>query len=157
MRHFPTGVIGLAAFVWVVVLLVAFLPPALAQRNQAALTLLASAARTSTTATTAETANQYTGVLLILDVSAASGTGGLTVTVRGYDPISDNTFNLLVDTLAITATGTYGFVVAIGASAPADGIRGSASYTLPPKWDVSIAHGDGSSYTYSLAAVVIGG
>lgn len=131
--------------------------PALAQRNQATLTLLSSAARTSTTTATAQTANQFPGVLLILDVSTASGTGGLTLTIRGYDPISDNTFDLLVDSTAITATGTFAFLIQTGSGAAAEGVRVSEQFTLPAKWDVSIAHGDGSSYTYSLAAILIGG
>jgi hypothetical protein len=124
-------------------------------RVQAELTLLASAARTADPTVTAETDNQHPGVLLILDVSAASGTGGLTVSVRGYDPISDNTFDLLVDQNAILATGTYAFLLALGAARGANGLRVSEGFVLPRKWDVTVVHGDGSSYTYSLSATML--
>jgi hypothetical protein len=125
-------------------------------RVQTELTLLGSAARTADPTVTAETNNQHPGVLLVLDVSAASGTGGLSLSVRGYDPISDNTFDVLADPEAILATGTYAFLVAPAASRGANGLRVTEAGYLPRKWDVAIVHGDGSSYTYSLAALKIG-
>ena len=127
-------------------------------RVQNALTLLASAARTSDPAVTAQTGNQFPGLLLVLDVTAASGTGGLTLSVRGYDPVGgSNTFTLLTDPNLILATGTYAFLICPGAGAAANGVRVSEAFAMPQKWDVAIVHGDGSSYTYSLAALLLGG
>jgi hypothetical protein len=117
---------------------------------------LASAARTVTT-TSPQMRNLYhRGVLVTLAVSVASGTGGLTLHVRGYDAASASgaAFDLLVDAPAITAPGTYVFIVDETAVAGA-GVRVAVSRPLTKLWDVQVVAGDGSSYTYSVSAVLL--
>jgi hypothetical protein len=97
----------------------------------------------------------HRGVQLVLIVTAASGTGGLTVHLQQVDRDSGNTADLMVDTAAITATGTFAFQMALSEGAAGNGIRAAASRQLPTDWQVTVAHGDGSSYTYSLSAVLL--
>jgi len=123
--------------------------------RNAQVALLASATKTATNATAKLRNRHVRGVLLLLNVSAASGTGGLTVRIRAYETISGNTINLLADTAAITATGTYGFLLHPNAGAAADGIRVSRAFLLSQDWDVQISHGDASNYTYSLSAELL--
>src|SRR5262249_33321353 len=69
-------------------------------------TLLASAARTSTTSVSDQTNYNGVGVLVWLDVTAASGSGGLQVVIEGKDPVSGNYVQLNDTPTAVTATGT---------------------------------------------------
>ena len=119
--------------------------------------LLASAARTAT-ATSAVLRNRWhKGVHLVLVVTAASGTGGLTLHLQQVDRDTGNTIDLLVDSAAITANGTYAFQMALseGAAAGPPALRGAISRQLPTDWQCQVTHGDGSSYTYSLSAVLL--
>jgi hypothetical protein len=84
-----------------------------------------------------------------LRVSAASGTGGLTLQLRGWDKASGLSVVIAADATPITAVGLYFYEVG-----PAD-VNTNARFTLnsfmPVQWDVNIAVGDATSYTYSLS------
>jgi len=110
--------------------------------------LLASAARTATTSSPTLRNRWHRGVQLVLNVTAASGTGGLTLHIQQVDRDSGNTIDLAVDSATITATGTYGFQMAPTANA-------ATALYLPTDWCVKVVHGDGSSYTYSLGATLL--
>jgi hypothetical protein len=98
----------------------------------------------------------HRGAIVTLNVTAASGTGGLTVHVRGYDVASagGSVFDLLLDAAAITAIGVYVFIVDETAVQGA-GVRAIASRPLTKNWDVQVVAGDASSYTYSLSAQLL--
>jgi hypothetical protein len=117
---------------------------------------LPSAARTATTASPRMRNLYHRGVTVTLSVTAASGTGGLTLHVRGYDADSASgaAFDLLLDGAAIIATGTYVFIVDENALVGA-GVRAIASRPLTKNWDVQVVAGDGSSYTYSVSAQLL--
>ena len=127
------------------------------QYNNTQGTLLASAART----TTAVSANQtnFSGRVLIvtLNVTAASGTGGLSVEIRNIDPISGSPTAILKATAAITATGIVSYAVGPGvtgtqaATSSAGGTVQSSDLPLGRTWSVAVSVGDASSYTYSLS------
>lgn len=93
-------------------------------------------------------------MMLILNVTAVSGTGGLTLKVYQWDPASDARYLVWVATLAVTATGTYIYQFypgAIAGSIPNGGmIKEKADLVLMHYFDVGVAVGDASSYTYSL-------
>ena len=110
--------------------------------------LLPSAARTATATSPVLRNRRHRGVQLVLVVTAASGTGGLTIHIQQVDRDSGNAIDLAVDGNTITATGTFGFQMAPGASA-------STPLFLPTDWQVQVVHGDGSSYTYSLNATLL--
>jgi hypothetical protein len=119
------------------------------------ITPLASAARTATTSSPTLLNRRHTGVLVILNVTAASGTGGLTTKVQARDPISGNWIDLVADAAAILATGTYAFEVNPSAGAASGGVRAAVARHLPQEWRITVAHGDASSYTYSVSATLM--
>ena len=90
-------------------------------------TALASAARTANTTSSTLTNYNCRGVKLWLNVTAASGTGGLTLYLQGKDPISGN---WTYDSGAggqptVTTTGVWGYEFGPGASAGATGTTAS--------------------------------
>jgi hypothetical protein len=120
------------------------------------LVLLASAARTATTASAAQTNSNARGFLLFLDVTTASGTGGLQIQPQVQDPISGNWVSYSGSSAAVTATGEYLYVLYPSTfSGLSSSVKTSCSAPLPPTWRVQIIAGDSSSYTYSLAAALI--
>ncbi len=115
--------------------------------------LLASAARTADALAPKQHDEYATGVRLILNVSAASGTGGLTPRVRCYDPVSGLTVEVSQGGAAVIAVGTFSYEVYPSTSTAAAGnVKEVISRLLPSYWDVRVAHADASSYTYSLSA-----
>ena len=79
----------------------------------------ASAARTAQTDSANQTNRNARGVHLILNVTAASGTGGLQVRLLGVDPISSTVYALAAAPTAITATGISVYELYPGAAAAA--------------------------------------
>jgi hypothetical protein len=115
--------------------------------------LLRSAARTVATACPKQLETSQQSLRVYLNVTAASGTGGLTLQVRGYDKASGNTAILLVAAAAVTATGMYVYEMLAGSASTGEGdVKHTAARPLPATWDINIAVGDASSYTYSVGA-----
>lgn len=112
-------------------------------------TLLASAARTATAAAASQTNYNARGVIVHLNVTIASGTGGLSVRIQAYDPIVGDWWNINTSPTVVTATGKNIYAVYPGASGGT--ITQTTSQVLPRTWRVSVIHSDGSSYTYSVA------
>ena len=129
------------------------------QRGNTQATLLASATRTAT-ATTATTKNYNArGIMLMLDVTAASGTGGLSVHLNASFPGAGVVAGINVAPPSIVAVGKYAYEIYPGSTAP--GVAGSynvnqrTSAILTPNWYVDVVHGDASSYTYALYYALI--
>lgn len=116
--------------------------------------LLASAARTATITSPTQVNTLYRGLIIYLNITAASGTGGLTPNLMAIDQESGATVAIGAIGSAKTATGLFVYVVY-----PATGLAvvdgGALVYPLPSNWAVKIAHGDSSSYTYSVSADLI--
>lgn len=118
---------------------------------------LASAARTVSTTGADIVTNGRQAAIAVLNVTVASGTGGLSVRWQMKDPISGNYVNIGTGGNR-TTTGTqvtgYGIgttrVVGGATVGSLDGIE----FPLGSKIRVQVVHGDGSSYTYSVAIVL---
>lgn len=123
-------------------------------RNNTNGTLLVSAARTATTTAPTQTNYNAKGVIVVLDVTVASGIGGLTVQVRGKDPVTGKTFNLNGTPTVVTTTGTYAYEVYPGVSGTNGNMLQRTSSAVPRTFDVAVFHADGSSYTYSLGYLI---
>lgn len=121
------------------------------------LTLLTSAARTATVASAAQTNYSNRGVILTVNVTAASGTGGLNMQLQVQDAVSGNwfTYTAYGSTTKLTAIGTYAFVSYPAASGGTWSNSGAGSAPLPQMWRLNVAVGDSSSYTYSVSAQVV--
>ncbi len=119
--------------------------------------LLPSAARTATVACAVQNEATARALRLYLNITAASGTGGLQPIIRGYDKISGATVNLSTGGTAIIATGCYCYEMGLGllSTAKQGNIEECQNRPAPVQWDVSIAVGDASSYTYSLSAEIL--
>lgn len=93
-------------------------------------------------------------ITLFLNVTVASGTGGLIVTVQGKDPVSGTYYDLNAAPTAVIATGLKVYELGPGLGSASGGVTQSTNRLLPKKFRVKVAVGDASSYTYSLAMVV---
>jgi hypothetical protein len=97
---------------------------------------------------------ECSGIIAYLNVTAASGTGGLQLALDEIDPVSGATNNLAI-TSANTATGliTLKLKPAIAAVA-ATSTKVAQQDVLPPRWQLRVVHGDASNYTYTLGVVL---
>jgi hypothetical protein len=116
--------------------------------------LLPAATRTATATAADQTNANGRGVILYLDVTAASGSGGLTVQIQGKDPSSGKYKQLNVNPTAVVAAGTTAVALYPGASTTG-GLAQATAQALPRTWRVVVSHGDASSYTYSLGYSLI--
>lgn len=124
-------------------------------KNRVQRKLLESAARTATTSSDTFTDYFAFGVRLILNVTDASGDGGLTVLVDALDSFNDDAaVSINTGGTAITAAGTYAYDIYPNAASAAGNIKDAASRQLPVRWRARVKHADSSSYTYSLTAEV---
>ncbi len=120
-------------------------------------TALASAARTATTTSAAITNNNFTKLRVYINVTAASGTGGLQLQLLAKDPVTAayNAMHSAQPATPIVATGEYYFDYAPSAGAAAGGASAVFSIFPPSSLETRIVHGDASSYTYSVAYELI--
>ncbi|MCG8514567.1 MAG: hypothetical protein MI740_10525 [Halanaerobiales bacterium] len=115
--------------------------------------LLASAARTTGASSALQTNFACKGVLIWLNVTAASGTGGLKVVVHGVDPISGLGGYLNPEPVPINSVRLTGYVIYPGIADAIGGttIKQTSSVVLPRIWYIHVFHVDSSSYTYSVS------
>lgn len=115
-------------------------------------TALASAARTATTLSSTGQTLGYTGLIVYLNVTAASGTGGLTVRLFGVDPVTSAIATSATVSTAVTTVGlrVYHFGPGVGAANGGAASWGAVAVMLGSQFALQVLHGDASSYTYSL-------
>lgn len=119
------------------------------KRGNTAQTLFGSAARTVAIAGSVVPNYNARGIIVMMNVTAASGTGGLTLKIEGVDLTGVMLYTILVAAAPVTAIGLYVYRVYPGLT-PVAGL--TVNDVLPRMHKVSVAVGDASSYTYSLAA-----
>lgn len=127
------------------------------QRNNTEGTALASAARTATTYSADITNHNASGIVLIVNVTAYGGAGSITLAIEVKDPVSGG-YPSLILTGAITAVGTYKYVIYPGIAAPVSmttGLNGTAGYPLPRTFRIRSTHADATSHTYSVGYALI--
>lgn len=127
------------------------------QRGNQEFEVLASAARTVAASSAGLTNHNSRGVMIVLDVTAASGTGGLQVRICGR--INGQDAYLNAAPTAIVSTGRYFYELYPGSSTAGTGgsnnINQRTSGVLPRTWVLTVDVGDASSYTYSVSASLI--
>lgn len=118
--------------------------------------LLTNVTRTTSYRSDTLTAKTENGILVVLTVTAASGTGGLTVRINAQEqPIHAGTnppwFTPLNNAPpAVTTTGNYTYVLYPFGAAGGGAVNQATAGFLPRDFSISVDHGDSSSYTYSL-------
>jgi len=100
-----------------------------------------------------------------LDVTGASGTGGLTLAVRGYSwngivpTIHGESYGnpgvILTAPAAIAATGVFIYELLPVAQAAHGAVQLAIAETLPVYWDVQVQHADASNYSYAVSVDLI--
>lgn len=110
-------------------------------------TLLASAARTATTSMTFNT--PCIGCVIVIDVTAVTGTPSLTFTLAGTDPASGQDYTILASA-AISTVSTTVLRVHPSLTAVANTI---AKDVLPQGLKLTVTHGTADSCTYSVGFV----
>jgi hypothetical protein len=118
-------------------------------------TLLTSGTRNATTGTSTQVNRGCTGVMIILRVSVASGTGGLGVWIFGIDPTSGVAFQINAVPTYVTTTGIFVYEVCPGTSGTSPTVMQRTAGRLPRGFTVTIVHNDSSNYTYSLGQVLL--
>jgi len=114
-------------------------------------TILASAQRTATV-NSADQDNLFArGVVVVIDVTAASVTPSVVFTIKGKSSLGDDYYTILASA-AVTGTGQTVLRVYPGLAASANA---AANDVLPRKWRVEAVHGDTDPITYSVSANLI--
>lgn len=122
-------------------------------RNNSNITVLASAARTTTTASSDLTNYNGKQAHIVIDVTAIAATPSVVCTVQGKDAQSSQYYTILTSA-AITGVSTTVLRVGPGLTAAANTV---ANDFLPRTFRVNCVHGDADSITYSIgASLVIG-
>lgn len=111
--------------------------------------LLQSEARTTAYQSDILEADTEAGVMVFLNVTSASGSGGLTVRINAHDQVSGASVALNTAPTAVTATGTYSYALYPFGAISGNVTQATSAY-LPRLFSVSVAVGNGTSYTYSL-------
>jgi hypothetical protein len=114
------------------------------------ITVLASAARTTTQTQADQTNYNHRGIIVVLDVTNA-GTGSVTLEIDGKDPVSGKYFALLTGA-AVVSNSTNVYTVYPGNTVTSNV---SASTVLPRTWRVKVTAGNSNSATYSVGAMLI--
>lgn len=119
------------------------------QRSNIEGVALASAARTAGINSADITNYNARGVVFFLNITAASGTGGLQVTLQAKDPMSGAYTQINVSPTAVVAAGLKYHVFYPGASG--GNTTQTTGSVLPRIFRFTVLVGDATSYTYSLS------
>jgi hypothetical protein len=115
---------------------------------------LASGARTTTQVSPDITTYNARGIIVWLNVSVASGTGGLITQVQIKDPASGLYTAHNAAPPGVTTVSRSSYIIYPGASA-AGATTQTTSNVLPRTIRIAVTHIDGSSYTYSVGYCLI--
>lgn len=118
-------------------------------------TLLASAARTTSQTSGVQTNYNARGCIMVLNVTAVSGTGGLKVSFQASAQSSGAFFQMNADPTTVTAVGKYSYVLYPGIGSPVGQVTQTTNMVLPRSWYGYVSHVDSSSYTYQLEYLLI--
>lgn len=123
-------------------------------RNNTQGTLLSSLARTSAGISPVQNNYNARGVLITVNVTAVSGTGGLIPKIQTIDPITGAGVNYSVDPATITAIGETSYLFYPGSSLTLNSttnLKAVEGIAIPKQWQLYMYNVDTSSYTYSVA------
>lgn len=120
-------------------------------------TALASAARTASTLSSNFSTRGARGIIVYLNITAASGTGGLTPRLFGVDPLTSAVATSAAASTPVTTVGlrVYHFGPGCGGANAGTAAWGSVGVLLGALSAIQILHGDASSYTYSVSFELI--
>ena len=122
------------------------------ERNDVELTVMASAGRTTTTVSGDVIAHNAESLLLMVYVTSI-GTGSVTPSLQGKEPISGAYFTFWTAELPITANGPFSYFFANGASGGE--FTECQAFGLGPRvWRVTLTSNNANSVTSSVSCVM---
>lgn len=124
-------------------------PIIIAEPNQE-FSVLTSASRTTTQTSPDYTNLSCTGAILVLDITTP-GTGSITLSVDGKDPVSGKYYNIITGNPE-TTTVTRVYRIHIGLTASANATVNDA---LPKTFRVVVTHNNSNAIVYSLGMILI--
>lgn len=152
------GVLTIQASAWTSGTAIVSIVDLIAAPQKINVCILPSAARTTAqTGPTIQMPAGYRGLIAYLNITAASGTGGLTAWLSMQDPVSGQFAGASANNLTPTTKATTGLAVGIlypAALTIGTGFTETAGI-ISGAFRVNVAVGDASSYTYSLSADLI--
>lgn len=113
--------------------------------NNLIVTLLSSAARTTTQTSADQTNFNHTKLVVILDMTVV-GTGSVTLTINGKDPASAKYYNLLTGA-AVTTNVTNVYTLALGVTAVANT---TVNAFIPRIFQIVVTANNANTATYSV-------
>jgi hypothetical protein len=117
--------------------------------------VLASAARTATLQSGDQSNPVGQGLILFLNVSAVTATPSITPYLQIKDMISDNYATVWTAATAVTATGQYTYLFALGGSGSVGSFTEAVNLRLGRTWRLGVTHADTDSITYSVSGVML--
>jgi len=114
------------------------------------ITVLASAARTTTQTQADQTNYNHRGIMAVLDMTTV-GTGSVTLEIDAKDPVSGKYIALLTGA-AVVSNSTNIYTVYPGNTVTANV---SASTVLPRTWRIKVTANNANSATYSVGAMLL--
>ncbi len=114
------------------------------------ITVLASAARTTTQTQADQTNYNHRGIVAVLDMTTV-GTGSVTLEIDGKDPVSGKYYAILTGA-AVTTNVTNTYTIYPGNTVATNV---SASTVLPRTWRIKVTANNANSATYSVGAMLI--
>lgn len=121
------------------------------ERGNTEITVLASAARTTTQTQADQTNYNHRGIMVILDMTEAAASPSVTLEIDAKDPAS-GAYKSLLTGAAVTTVSTNIYTVYPGAPATANV---SANSPLPRTWRIKVTANNANSGTYSVGASLI--
>lgn len=118
--------------------------------NNSTGTFLASGARTTTTTSPTATNFNARGIAIYLNITIASGTGGLTVGLFTTDPISGNAVLIGQASSAVTTVSINKYMFYPSLTAAVTGNYQTFNAAIDRTVWAKVTHGDATSYTYSV-------
>lgn len=118
-------------------------------------TALASAARTASNASPDFINDDCRGIQITLDITVASGTGGIIISLQTKDSVTGKYTSLNPSLTALITTGTRIYQFFPGSAETVGNITQRQNIVLPKTFRIAVTHGDSSSYTYSVGIVTI--
>lgn len=122
--------------------------------NSDNVTVLSVASGTTTQTSTDQANVNFRGAYIIVNVTTLTGTSPtLTPKIQGKDPVSGQYFSLLLATAAISAAGTFVYLIYPNAAAGAQGVTQSSGFSLPAHWNIAMtAGGTVTNEAYTVSA-----
>ena len=96
----------------------------------------------------------FRGAIVIIDLTAFDTAASITPTIRGFDPVSGKTWDILVGPAIVALSEAAPTVLRVHPDLTAT-TNVIAKDVLPPNWEIVVTHNNANSHTYTVSAQLI--